>query len=90
MDLLDPGHPLGRGPADAAGVDGEGGPLVLRALQVLLDQLGCDAYDVLPLPILDEVQRLEGGDDVVLGDAGHRTQILDAQGSPVDKTIRGR
>jgi len=37
---------------------------------------------VLTLPILDEVERLEGGDDVVLCDARHLGQVFDGESSP--------
>lgn len=40
---------------------------------MLLDQLGCDADDMLPLPVLDHVQRLQCTDDVILRDACHLT-----------------
>ena len=48
---------------------------------MLLDQLGRDADDVLALPVLDEVERLQGGDDVRLGDGGHGGEVLDAHGA---------
>lgn len=32
--------------------------------QVLFEDFGSDADDVLPLPIFDQIQRLQGGDDV--------------------------
>ena len=37
---------------------------------------------MLTLPVLDQVEGLEGGDDVVLGDARHLGQVLDGQGAP--------
>ena len=48
---------------------------------MLLDQLGRDADDVLALPVLDEVEGLQGGDDVRLGDRGHGGEVLDAHGA---------
>lgn len=38
---------------------------------MLLHQLGSDTDDMLPLPILDHVQGLQGADDVILCDARH-------------------
>lgn len=49
----------------------DGGFLVLGALQVLLHQLGGHADDVLTLPVLHHVERLQRADDVTLRDAGH-------------------
>lgn len=49
----------------------DGRLLVLGALQVLLHQFGCDADDMLPLPVLHHVERLQRADDVTLSDAGH-------------------
>lgn len=45
--------------------------LVLSALQVFLHQFGRDTDDVLTLPVLDHVERLQRADDVTLCDAGH-------------------
>jgi hypothetical protein len=44
--------------------------------------LRCDADDMLPFPIFDKVEGLEGGDDVVLRDASHLGQVLDGEGPP--------
>lgn len=38
---------------------------------MFLHQFGCDADDVLTLPVLDHVERLQRADDVTLCDAGH-------------------
>ena len=48
-----------------------------------LYELGRDADDVLPLPVLDQVQRLQRRDDVVLRDGRHRREVFDAQRPPV-------
>lgn len=45
--------------------------LVLGALQVLLDQFGRHTDNVLTLPVLHHVERLQRADDVTLCDAGH-------------------
>ena len=37
---------------------------------------------MLPLPVLDQVERLQRGDDVVLRDGGHGAQVFDAQRPP--------
>lgn len=50
---------------------------VLRALQVLLHQLGSDTNDMLALPVLDHVQRLECADDVLLSETSHCTALCD-------------
>lgn len=49
----------------------DGRLLVLGTLQVLLHQFGRHTDDVLALPVLDHVERLQGADDVTLSDAGH-------------------
>lgn len=61
----------GRRPPETGRVDGDGRPAVLGALDVLLHQFGSDADHVLPLPVLDHVERLQRADDVVLCDRGH-------------------
>mmetsp|Transcript_13517 Transcript_13517/g.42520 ORF Transcript_13517/g.42520 Transcript_13517/m.42520 type:complete len:294 (-) Transcript_13517:608-1489(-) len=48
-------------------------------LEVLVDNLWRDGDDVLPLPVLDQVERLEGRDDVVRGDGGHHRDLLDGE-----------
>lgn len=45
--------------------------LVLGTLQVLFHQFGRHTDDMLTLPVLDHVERLQGADDVTLSDAGH-------------------
>lgn len=45
--------------------------LVLGTLQVLFHQFGRNADNVLTLPVLDHIERLQGADDVTLCDAGH-------------------
>ena len=62
-----------RGPAEAGGVDGDGWPFVLCRLDVFLDQFGGDTDDVLTLPILHHVERLQRADDVTLRDTCHVT-----------------
>lgn len=62
---------LGGLPPETAGVHRQSGPLVLGALEVFLHQLGGDADHVLPLPVLDHVEGLQGADDVGLCDARH-------------------
>lgn len=47
--------------------------LVLGALQVLFNQFGRHTDDMLTLPVLDHIERLQGADDVTLCDAGHLT-----------------
>ena len=37
-------------------------------------KFGCDAYDVLTLPVLHHVERLQCTDNVILGDACHLTK----------------
>ena len=37
---------------------------------------------MLPLPVLDQVERLQSSDDVVLRDGGHGAQVFDAQRPP--------
>ena len=49
----------------------DGGLLVLGALEVLFHQLGGDTDDMLALPVLHHVERLQRADDVTLRDAGH-------------------
>jgi len=46
-------------------------------LEVLFDDFWCDADDVLALPVFDEIQRLQGTDDVLGFDRRHGTDILD-------------
>lgn len=53
--------------------------LLAHLLQVLLDHLGGHGDNVLALPVLDEVKRLQGADDVLGLDAGHVTHILDGE-----------
>ena len=62
-----------RRPLDGRRVDGEAGLLELGRLDVLLDQFGRDADDVLALPVLDHVHRLQRRHDVALRDARHLT-----------------
>lgn len=64
-----PSHPVSHPSPPRLTCDGR--LLVLGALQVLLHQFGRDADDVLPLPVLHHVERLQGADDVTLSDAGH-------------------
>lgn len=45
--------------------------LVLGTLQVLFYQFGRHTDDMLTLPVLDHIERLQGADDVTLSDAGH-------------------
>lgn len=40
---------------------------------MLLDEFGCDTDDMLTLPVLHHVQRLQRADDVALCDARHLT-----------------
>ena len=67
---------LGRGPLDGIVVHHQTRLFVLRRLEMLLYQLGCNADDVLALPVLDQVQRLQGGNDITLSDARHCAQVL--------------
>lgn len=53
--------------------------LVLGALQVLFNQFGRHTDDVLTLPVLHHIERLQRADDVTLRDAGH----LAGEGSDV-------
>jgi len=62
-------------------VYGEAGFLVLGGFEMLLDQFGGDANYVLPLPVLDQVQRLKRGYDVSLRDTRHMGEVLDRQGA---------
>ena len=55
MDFFDLDDPLRWLPPYAADVDGERGPLVLRALEVFFDKFRRDTYHVLALPILDQI-----------------------------------
>lgn len=48
--------------------------LVLGTLQVLFNQFGRHADNMLTLPVLDHIERLQGADDVTLCDAGHLTE----------------
>ena len=68
---------LGRVPLEGGYIHCEAGLLVLGGLKVLLDQLRGHADHVLTLPVLDQVQRLQGRDYIVLGDAGHHGEIFD-------------
>ena len=68
-------------PPDHARVHSQQRALVLGRAQVLLHQLGRHADHVLALPVLDQVERLQGGDDVRLGDGGHGGEVLDAHGA---------
>lgn len=55
---------------------------VLGALQVLFNQFGRHADDVLTLPVLDHIERLQGADDVTLGDAGHLAEEKSEEVAP--------
>ncbi len=68
-----------RHPYDLGGVHHEAGRT--RFLKVHLDHVGCCADDVLPLLILDEVEVVERGDDVVRPDGCHGGQVLDGDGA---------
>jgi hypothetical protein len=46
---------------------------------VLVDRLGGDGDDVLALPEADEMERLEGGDDVLGLDARARRNVADGE-----------
>lgn len=45
--------------------------LVLGTFKVLFDQFGRHTDNMLTLPVLDHIERLQGADDVTLCDAGH-------------------
>lgn len=47
------------------------------------DLLGVDGDEVVPLPVLDEGQGLQGGHDVVRPDGGAVADLLDGQVVPV-------
>ena len=54
-------------------------------LEELLDHLGVRVDDVLPLDVLDEVELLQGRDDVLGLDGRHLAQILHAHRTLEDK-----
>lgn len=56
--------------------------LVLRTLEVLLDQFGRDTDNVLTLPVFHHVEGLECADDVTLGDTGHLAEVFDGKCAP--------
>ena len=43
----------------------------MRGVDVLVHQFGRDADHVLAFPVLDQIQGLQGRDDVLLGEACH-------------------
>ena len=49
---------------------------------MFFDELGRDTDDMLALPVLDQIEGLEGVDDVGLGDGGNPAQVGDAQSAP--------
>lgn len=53
--------------------------LVLGTLQVLFHQFGCNADNVLTLPVLNHIERLQGAYDVTLCDAGHLAEEKSAE-----------
>lgn len=55
--------------------------LVLGTLQVLFYQFGRHTDDMLTLPVLDHIERLQGADDVTLSDAGHLAEEKRGGGS---------
>ena len=85
---------VGRVPSQVVSVHREQGLAVLGTLHVLLHQLGRDTDDVLALPVLDHIEGLQRADDVLLGDAGHRTggrAILGERGrSGVARKLKAR
>lgn len=62
---------MSRCPSDGGHVDCQTWPFKLRRFDVILHQFGCDANNVLTLPIFDHVHRLQSRDDVALSDARH-------------------
>ncbi len=67
---------------EALGVDHSGVSLG-GDLEVLLDDLGRDRDDVLALPVLDQIERLQRADDVLRLDGGHLAHVLDRNVAPV-------
>ena len=63
-------------PLDKAGVHQQSWFFVLCTLQMLLNQLRSHADNMLTFPIFYQVEGLQGGDDVCLGDAGNGAQFL--------------
>merc|ERR1719220_830950 len=66
-------------PLDKAGVHQQSWFFVLCTLQMLLNQLGSYADNVLTFPIFDQVEGLQGGDDVCLCNAGDGAQFPNAE-----------
>ena len=59
--------------------------LVLGTLQVLFNQFGRHADNMLTLPVLDHIERLQGADDVTLCDTGH---LAEKSGEDADRLLR--
>ena len=76
-----PSSVLARVPHEESGVDLERGPLWVEP-EMLLNELWRDADHVLPLPVSDQVERLQRRDDVLGLDARLVRQLLDAQRAP--------
>lgn len=71
--LLRPGW-WGR-PSEARTVNRDDGRLELVRLKQLLDDFGRCANDVLALPVLDQVEGLQGAHNVLRGDAARSTTV---------------
>lgn len=63
--------------------------LVLGALQVLLHQFGRHTDNMLTLPVLHHIERLQRADDVTLRDAGHLTGGAESEDMRTEKTTAG-
>jgi len=57
--------------------------LFCRMLKMFFDDFGGDADDMLSLPIFNEIEGLEGGDDIFCFDGCHLADIFDGQISSV-------
>ena len=76
--LLDLKLHLIRHPVEARGVN-VSGSLLLVVLQVVFDDFRSDTDDVLAFPVLDEVQGLQSGDDIVRLDGSHGADVFDGE-----------
>jgi len=59
------------------------GFLFCCVFEMFFDDFGSDADDVLSLPVFDEIEGLEGGDDIFCFDGSHLANIFDRQISSV-------
>ena len=53
--------------------------LLLIVLEMVFDHLGRDTDDMLSLPVLDQIERLQRRDDIVRLDGRHVADVLDGK-----------